>query len=132
MLSLEIKQEIIVKHEHGVRVSDLGKQYGWNMSSISTIIKQKAANKAVNPLIGITIISKDRSHTLEEMEFLLLIWLKDKKIVGDTITETIICEKASGIYCDLKAVGSGGDMGESSTDPTKEEFNAFCSWFPEI
>ncbi|XP_076056383.1 putative transmembrane reductase CYB561D1 [Oratosquilla oratoria] len=39
MLSLEVKQEIIEKHESGVRISDLAKQYGQNMSTISTISK---------------------------------------------------------------------------------------------
>ncbi|XP_068246532.1 putative CENPB DNA-binding domain-containing protein 1 [Palaemon carinicauda] len=91
MLSLEVKQEIIEKHEHGVRVSDLAKQYGRNMSTISMITKQKAAIEAVKPSKWITIISNCSSPILEEMEPLLLIWMKDKEIVGDTITETIIC-----------------------------------------
>jgi len=43
MLSLEIKQEIVEKHERGVRVSELAKQYDRNMSTISTILKQKEA-----------------------------------------------------------------------------------------
>ncbi|XP_068203761.1 putative CENPB DNA-binding domain-containing protein 1 [Palaemon carinicauda] len=122
MLSLELKQEIAEKHECGMRVSDLAKQYGRNMSTISTIIKQNAAIKAVKPSKGITIISNHRSPTLEEMERLLLIWIKNKEIVCDTITETISCEKASAIYCDLKAAGSRDDAGESSTDPRMEEF----------
>ena len=50
-LALEIKQEIIAKHERGVHVSDLAKQYGRNMS---TILKQKDAIKAVKPSKGIT------------------------------------------------------------------------------
>ncbi|XP_068241593.1 putative CENPB DNA-binding domain-containing protein 1 [Palaemon carinicauda] len=111
MVSLELKQEIIEKLERVVRVSDLGKQYGRNMSTISMIIKQKAAIKAVKPSKGITIIFKHRRSTLEEMECLLLIWIKDKEIVVNMITEAIISEKASAIYSDLKAAGSGGDMG---------------------
>ncbi|XP_068208499.1 tigger transposable element-derived protein 1-like [Palaemon carinicauda] len=132
MLSLELKQEIIDKHKRGVSVSDLAKQYGRNMSIILTIIKQKAAIKTVKPSKGITIISKCSSPNLEEMECLLLIWIKDKEIVGDTITETIICEKASTIYCDLKAEGFGGDAGESSTAPTMEEFKASRGWFQKL
>ncbi|XP_068203656.1 tigger transposable element-derived protein 1-like [Palaemon carinicauda] len=73
------------------------------MSTISTIIKQKEAIQAVKPPKGITIISKCTSPTMEEMERLLLIWIKDKETVVDTITETIICEKASAMNCDLKA-----------------------------
>ncbi|XP_068217885.1 tigger transposable element-derived protein 1-like [Palaemon carinicauda] len=129
MLPLELKQEIIEKPESGVRVSDLAKQYGRNLSTISTIIKQKAAIKAVKPSKGITIISKHRTPTLES---LLLIWIKDKEIADDTITKTIICQKASAIYCDLKAVGSGGDAGESLTDPTTEEFKASRGLFEKF
>ncbi|XP_068204820.1 tigger transposable element-derived protein 1-like [Palaemon carinicauda] len=132
MLSLEIKQEIIEKHGRGVRVSDLSKQYGRNISAISTIIKQKETIKAVKPSKGITIISKRCSPTLEEMECLLLIWRKDKEIAGDTITEMIICEKASAIYCYMKSTGSGGDAGENSTDSTTGEFKASCGWFEKF
>ncbi|XP_068203572.1 tigger transposable element-derived protein 1-like [Palaemon carinicauda] len=63
------------------------------------------------------------------MERLLLIWIKDKAVVGDTITETIICEKASAIYCDLKAADSGGGAGVRSTNRTTEEFKASRGWF---
>ncbi|XP_068203644.1 putative CENPB DNA-binding domain-containing protein 1 [Palaemon carinicauda] len=132
MLSLKLRQEILSKHERGVLVSDLAKQYGWNMSTISTIIKHKAAIKAVKPSKGITIILKRRNPTHEEMERLLLIWIKDKEIVGDTITETIISEKSSANYCDLKATGSREDAGESSTNPTMEEFKASRGWFEKF
>ncbi|XP_068245403.1 putative CENPB DNA-binding domain-containing protein 1 [Palaemon carinicauda] len=108
MLSFELNQEIIEKHERGVRVSDLAKQYGRNMSTILMIIKEKSAIKQVKLSKGITIISKRRSPTLEEMERPLLMWIKDKVIVGDTITETIICEKASAIYSELKVARSRG------------------------
>ncbi|XP_068242288.1 tigger transposable element-derived protein 1-like [Palaemon carinicauda] len=111
-----------------VCVSDLAKQYARNMSTISMIIKQKAAIKAVKQSKGITIISKRRSTNLEEMECPLLLWIRDKEITGNTITEMIICEEACAIYCALKAAGSGGDVGESSIDPTTAEFKASRSW----
>ena len=60
MMSMEIKHEIIEKHERGVRVSDLARQYDRSTSTICTILKQKDAIKAVNPSKGITIISKLR------------------------------------------------------------------------
>ncbi|XP_068235475.1 tigger transposable element-derived protein 1-like [Palaemon carinicauda] len=95
-------------------------------------MKQKAAIKAIKPSQGITIISKRRSPTLEEMEHLLLIWMKDKEIVRDTITELIFCERAIAIYCDLKTADSRGDARESSTDPTTEEFKASRGWFEKF
>lgn len=131
-LSLEIKKEIIAKYERGVRVSDIAKQYGRSMSTISTVMKQKEAIKAVQASKGTTIISKRRSPTIEEMERLLLIWIKDKEIAGDTITEVVICEKACAIYADLKAADNGGDAGESSADPTLEEFKGSHGWFEKF
>ena len=131
-LTLELKKEIIAKHERGVRVSEIAKQYGRSMSTISTVLKQKDAIKAVKSSKGTTILSKRRSPTIEEMERLLLIWIKDKEIAGDTITEVVICEKACAIYADLKATDNGDDAGESSTDPTIQEFKASHGWFEKF
>ena len=47
MMSIEMKQEMIDKHERGVRVSDLIKQYNRSSSTICTILKQKDAIKAI-------------------------------------------------------------------------------------
>ncbi|XP_068206202.1 tigger transposable element-derived protein 1-like [Palaemon carinicauda] len=99
------------------------------MLPISTILKQKEAIKAVKPFMGITIISKCRSHIIEEMERLLLIWIKDRDIVGDTITEAIICVKAHAIFTDLKEESSGGDAWESSTEPSSDDFKESRGWF---
>ena len=51
-----MKHDIIDKHECGVRVSDLAKQYDRPASTISTILKQKDAIKAVKPTKGMTIL----------------------------------------------------------------------------
>ena len=50
-----MKPDVIDKHERGVRVSDLAKQYD---RPASTILKQKDAIKAVKPTKGMTILSK--------------------------------------------------------------------------
>ncbi|XP_068224154.1 putative CENPB DNA-binding domain-containing protein 1 [Palaemon carinicauda] len=124
MLSLDIKQEIIEKHECGVRVNELARQYGRNMLTISTILKHKGAIKAVKPPKGITIISKPCSPIIEEMERLLIVCIKDREIIDDTITETVICKKAHAIFTDLKEENSGGDAGESSTELSSDDFKA--------
>ncbi|XP_068215543.1 trichohyalin-like [Palaemon carinicauda] len=87
-LSLEFKNEITERHERVVRASDLAKQHDRNVSTISTVIKHKAAIEAVRPSEGMTVISKPHSPTQQEMELLLLVWIKDKEVAGDTITET--------------------------------------------
>ena len=40
-ITVELKKEIIAKHERGVRVTDLAKEYGRSSSTICTILKRK-------------------------------------------------------------------------------------------
>ena len=90
MISMEVKHEIIAKHERGVRIIDLANEYGRNPSTISTIIKQKEAIKKLQPSKGVTIISKLRTNIHDEMEQLLLLWIKEKQLAGDSVSEAII------------------------------------------
>ena len=91
MLLLETKMEMIKKHESGMKLTAIAKEYGRNLSMIGTILKQKEAIKAATPAKGVTVLSSKRTLIHEEMERLLLLWIKDKEISGDTITELIIC-----------------------------------------
>ena len=51
---------------------------------------------------------------MDEVEKLLLIWIKEKELDGDSIIEGIICEKALRINADLlKETPSTGAEGES-------------------
>lgn len=61
MMSMELKREIIEKHEQGVRVSDLARQYERSTSTICTILKQKESIKGITPAKGVKIISKLRT-----------------------------------------------------------------------
>ena len=45
--SVEVKKEIITKHENGVRVSDLAAEYGIAKSTLSTIIKNREVIKGL-------------------------------------------------------------------------------------
>uniref|UniRef100_A0A668TE05 HTH CENPB-type domain-containing protein n=1 Tax=Oreochromis aureus TaxID=47969 RepID=A0A668TE05_OREAU len=108
--------KIIDKYEQGVKLSDIAREYGRNPSTIGTILKQKEVIKAAKPSMGTTVMSKRRTPIHDEMERLLLVWIKDKGRTGDTLTEMIICEKASSIYNDLGP-------------PTPPEFRASHGWF---
>ncbi|GIY84852.1 HTH CENPB-type domain-containing protein [Caerostris darwini] len=78
MMSIELKREIIEKHEQGVRVVDLSRQYG-----------------------------------------------RKKQLQGDTLTQTIICEKARAIYGDLLK-----QTPQTSIDEASEvSFKASRGWF---
>ncbi|GFS55981.1 tigger transposable element-derived protein 1 [Nephila pilipes] len=125
MISIEAKHEIIAKHERGVRIIDLANEYGRNPSTISTIIKQKEAIKKLQPSKGVTITSKLRTNIHDEMEQLLL-WIKEKQLAGDSVSEPIICEKAGAIFQDLKPDVTKTE-GESSQG--SEGFKASRGWF---
>ena len=54
--------------------------------------------KAADVAKGVTIVhSKKRPQIMGEVEKLLLIWIKEKELDGDSINEGIICEKAQQI-----------------------------------
>ncbi|GBN70172.1 hypothetical protein AVEN_91014-1 [Araneus ventricosus] len=59
------------------------------------------------------------------MEKLLMVWVTEKQLKGDTLTQGIICEKARAIYCDLL-----NQTPRSSTDEASEDsFKASRGWF---
>ncbi|UYV77666.1 hypothetical protein LAZ67_15001851 [Cordylochernes scorpioides] len=101
IMSIELKREIIEKHDQGVRVVDLSRQYGRSTPMICSVLKRKESIKSVTPAKGLSIISKLRTSLHENMEKLLMVWVTEKQLQGDTLTQTIICEKARAIYGDL-------------------------------
>lgn len=125
-ITVERKKEIIAKYENGVRVSDLASQYGMAKSTISTFLKNKDLIKAADVAKGVTMISKQRPQIMEELEKLLLIFIKKKELAGNSISEAIICKKALQIYNDLEketpSTSTEGDTGAFT-------FKASRGWF---
>ncbi|XP_068210312.1 putative CENPB DNA-binding domain-containing protein 1 [Palaemon carinicauda] len=111
MLSMKIELEIIKKYEAGIRLSAIAKEYVRSPSTIGTILKQKEAIKAITPSKGLTVFSSRKSHVQDEMERLLLVWIKDKEMAGDTITKEITYRKASIIFSDLVHAPAEADAG---------------------
>ncbi|XP_068242388.1 major centromere autoantigen B-like [Palaemon carinicauda] len=93
MMTIEMKHEIIEKHNSGIRVTELGHQYERSTSTICTNFKKKDAIKSIKPSKGVTILSKLCSDIHDKMERLLLLWIKEKQLAGDSITKIILCEK---------------------------------------
>jgi len=120
--TIELKKELIAKHESGTRVSDLAAMFELPKSTVCTILKNKEAIKAADVAKGVTTLTSKRSKFMEEMEKLLLVWINEKQLVGDPISEVIICEKAKRLHADL-IKGLPG----SSAD--NEEFKASRGWF---
>ncbi|UYV68794.1 GREM2 [Cordylochernes scorpioides] len=59
------------------------------------------------------------------MEKLLMVWVTEKQLQGDTLTQTIICEKARAIYGDLLKQTPKTSIDEAS----EESFKASRGWF---
>ena len=52
---------------------------------------------------------------MEQMETLLLLWINEKQMAGDSVSEAIICEKAKQLLEKL-----GAKVPSTSTGPVKE------------
>jgi len=121
--TIEVKKEIISKFEGGTRVTDLATQYGMAKSTISSILKNKNVLKEVNVAKGATILAVNRPPVIEQVEKLLLVWINEKQLAGDSISEAIICEKAKRLHDDLKQDTPG------TSDSKSDEFKASRGWF---
>ena len=122
---IDVKKEIIAKHENGVRVSDLATQFGMAKSTICTILKNREKIKKADVASGVTVITKQRSQTIEEGEKLLLIWINDNMLAGNSVSEGMICEKARRLHDDLvkKYPVTSGDT---------DVFKASRGWFEKF
>ena len=88
-IMIDVKKEIIAKHENGVRVSDLATQFGMAKSMICTILKNRETIKKADVARGVTVITQHRSQTTEEEEKLLLIWINDNMLAGNSVSELV-------------------------------------------
>lgn len=120
--TIKVKKELIAKHESGTRVAVLAAMFGMPKSTVCTIIKNKEAIKAANVAKGVTTLTPRRSHVIEEMEKLLLVWINEKQLAGDIVSERIICEKAKQLHSDIKKRTPG-------TSAESEEFKGSRGWF---
>lgn len=121
--TIELKKEIIAKIEQGKRVTDVAKEYGMARTTVSSILKNKETIKAADVAKGVTsICRKQRPQILDEMEKLLLMWIEEKKMAGDSVSEAIICKKAKQIHSDLQ-------RGMLVTSIQSDDFKASRGWF---
>jgi len=52
---------------------------------------------------------------MEQMETLLLVWINEKQMAGDSVRQEIICEKAKQLFEEL-----GAKVPSTSTGPVKD------------
>ena len=101
MITVGVKKEIIERHERGVQVAELSKFYNKSSSKICTILKMKEEIRALDSAKGVRKVMKQQPCVLGDVEKLLLIWINEKQLAGDTVTETIICQKAKALFDNL-------------------------------
>ncbi|XP_076049471.1 putative CENPB DNA-binding domain-containing protein 1 [Oratosquilla oratoria] len=121
-MTIELKKELIAKFESGTCISDLATQYGMAKSTILSILNNEDIIKEANVAKGVTVLAVNRSPVIEQVEKLLLVWINEKQLPGDSISETIICEKAKLLHDDLKRDSPG-------TSVQSDEFKASRGWF---
>ena len=97
---MEIKKEIIHRYEEGARIIDIACELGKASSTIDTILKKKEKIKGFDVFKGVTLIAsmKKRPEILNEVKKLLLQWVKEKQLLGDSVKGTVICEKARALH----------------------------------
>ena len=65
-IMIDVKKEIIAKHENGVRVSDLATQFAMAKSTIYTILKNRETIKKADVARGVTVITEQDHRRLKK------------------------------------------------------------------
>ncbi|GIX71228.1 HTH CENPB-type domain-containing protein [Caerostris darwini] len=111
-ITIETKKEIIEKFERGAKQINLSKEYNLSRSTLATIIKRADYYKKLDVAKGVTVLSPRRNKVIEEMEKLLLLWINDKQLKGDSISQSMICIKAQNFYQELLATMPSTSIGK--------------------
>lgn len=126
IISIDMKHKIIEKHKRDLCVTDLGRAFNLSKSTISTILKNKDKLEVVNASKGVSRVSAQRSPILDDVERSLLIWINEKQMRGDTLSPTIICEKAKRIFTNLIEKSPG------TSTANGHDFKASKEWFEKF
>nr|XP_060616419.1 tigger transposable element-derived protein 1-like isoform X2 [Anolis sagrei ordinatus] len=120
------KVEIIKRSERGETPSSIGRAFGYSRSTIATILKDKARImehvKSHAPM-NATIITKQRSGLIIEMERLLTVWIEVQNQRNLPISLPLVQEKARSLFNELKAART------ACVGNCNEEFVASRGWF---
>lgn len=75
---------------------------------------------------GVKVLTKQRPKAIDNVEKLLLVCINERQLVGDSISEQIICEKARVLYADLIKQTPG------TSDSDIDSFKASRGWFEKF
>ena len=82
-------------------MAQLSRFYNKCSSTLCTILKMKEEMKTLDSAKRVMKVTKQQPRVLEDVEKLLLLWINEKQLAGDTLTETIICQKVKALFDDL-------------------------------
>lgn len=123
-ITIEDKKETIEKYERvfvclSLLVSTVA------ICTICTILKKRKEIKKFDVAKGVKAMhsTKQRPKLLEDVEKLLMLWINDKQLAGDSISEHIICAKAKALYLYHVKKTPG------TTSEDEDAFKASCGWF---
>ncbi|KAM4045527.1 tigger transposable element-derived protein 1-like [Anomaloglossus baeobatrachus] len=120
-ITMEVKVDIIRRSDKGETPTEIGRSLGLNRSTVATIIKDKDRIlehvKGSAPMKA-TVITKQRSGLIIDMERLLVLWLEDQNQRRIPVSLMVIQEMARQLFETLKR-----QKGEGS------EFVASRGWF---
>ena len=101
MIMVEVKKEIIEKYEQGMQVAEIERFYKKSTLTICSILKKKEETRGLDGAKGVTRIPKQQARVVEDVEKLHLVWINEKQLPCDTVSENFMCEKAKALYTDL-------------------------------
>ncbi|XP_068208095.1 tigger transposable element-derived protein 1-like [Palaemon carinicauda] len=104
-ITMEVKLDIIKRSKNGETPTNIGRALGLSHSTVATILKDKERIvkhvKGSAPMIS-TVITKQRSGLIIEMEKLLVLWLEDQNQRRIPVSLMVIKEKAKRLFEALK------------------------------
>ena len=123
-ISMEVKSEIIKRHEEGESCASIGRKMELARTTVVTIVKDR--ERILNHIKGSTpmsstCITKQRSQLIIEMERLLVLWLDDQRQRRMPVSLLVMQEKARRLFETLKSQQPPGSQ--------EEQFQASKGWF---
>ncbi|VDK17539.1 unnamed protein product [Anisakis simplex] len=122
---ISIKKDIIAKHEAGMSYAEIAKLYRRSTSTIGSIYANKEKYMNVFAAEGVSVLTKRRTKSINDVEQLLLTWIKQRALTGEHITETMIRDKARCLHLEMIQLKSAS---KSDEEIEAETFKASRGW----
>ncbi|XP_051907649.1 tigger transposable element-derived protein 1-like [Hippocampus zosterae] len=123
-ITMDVKLDIVKRSKQGETPTNIGRALDLSRSTVATIIKDQdriLEHVKASPHMKSTIISKQNSGLMIEMERRLVLWLEDRQKRRLPVNLALIQQEAKRLFEMLK-----GQMGEGSEGKT---FVASRGWF---